>query len=304
MRRIGIVPHEQEAQTFRDYLLTRDIKVQLDAADGGWAVWVYDEDRLDDARKELTTFLDDPQAERYRNAVDEARRKREAELAEDLEARKRSIDLRRKWNRPLYQRIPVTLILIVGSVLATMGSEFGRKLEPVRNALTVTKIYEGESNGGPDYIMWSKRPAEVTQGQVWRLVTPIFLHFSPLHLIMNMYWTYLFGSWIEQRIGTWRFVLLILLTAVPSNLGQFYESGPQFGGMSGVGFGLFGYLWVRGRLDPHFGIWLPRTTVTFFLVWLVICMTGLVGPVANVAHVVGLIAGMGAGGVVAWAKRR
>jgi len=304
MRRIGTVPDEQEAQTFRDYLLTLDIKVQLDRGDKGWAVWVYDEDHLDQARQELATFLENPQDDRYRSAVDVARRKREEELAEDLAAQRRTIDLRRKWNRPLYLRMPVTLLLILGSIIATVGSEFGRELEPVRNALTFTRIFEGDSNGGPDYIMWARKPSAIYGWQFWRLVTPIFLHFSPLHLIMNMYWTYLFGSWLEQRIGSWRFALLILLTAIPSNIGQFYESGPQFGGMSGVGFGLFGYLWVRGRMDPQFGIWLPRTTVTFFLVWLFLCMTGLVGPVANVAHVVGLISGMAAGGAVAWFKRR
>jgi GlpG protein len=66
----------------------------------------------------------------------------------------------------------------------------------------------------------------------------------------------------------------------------------MFGGMSGVVFALFGYAWIKGKYEPHLGIGMAPQTVTFMLFWLVLCTTGLVGPIANVAHFGGLIGGV------------
>jgi GlpG protein len=61
--------------------------------------------------------------------------------------------------------------------------------------------------------------------------------------------------------------------------------------MSGINYALFGYAWIKGKYQPHLGIGVAPQTVTVMLFWLVLCMTGLVGDIANVAHVVGLIGG-------------
>jgi membrane associated rhomboid family serine protease len=39
------------------------------------------------------------------------------------------------------------------------------------------------------------------------------------------------------------------------------------------------------------------------LLWLVVCMTGTVGPIANAAHVGGLVMG-GLWGLIPWLRRR
>jgi GlpG protein len=70
----------------------------------------------------------------------------------------------------------------------------------------------------------------------------MFLHFSPLHLLFNMMWLKDLGGVIEVRRGRWRYLGLVLLIAGISNLAQGIVSGPFFGGMSGVVFGLFGYI--------------------------------------------------------------
>jgi GlpG protein len=62
--------------------------------------------------------------------------------------------------------------------------------------------------------------------------------------------------------------------------------------MSGVVYALAGYVWIRGRYDRASAVGLNQQSVTILLVWLVICYSGVVGPVANEAHVVGLIVGM------------
>ena len=89
----------------------------------------------------------------------------------------------------------------------------------------------------------------------------------------------------------WRLVGLVLVCAVISNLTQYLYKGASFGGMSGVVYGLFGYVWVKGRFQPHLGLGISPESSGIMIGWLFLCMTGLVGPIANAAHVAGLIVG-------------
>jgi len=85
---------------------------------------------------------------------------------------------------------------------------------------------------------------------------------------------------------------MVLLIALISNLAQYLFKGPSFGGMSGVVFGLFGYIWMKSEFDPGAGMFIPKSSVVLILGFLVICTLGLLGPIANYAHFGGLIVGM------------
>ena len=69
--------------------------------------------------------------------------------------------------------------------------------------------------------------------------------------------------------------------------------------MSGVVYGVFGFIWMRSKVDPSSGMFMSQGTVTILIVWLFFCMTPfseqVVGNVANWAHGVGLLVGMAAG---------
>ena len=136
---------------------------------------------------------------------------------------------------------------------------------------------------------------EIRHGQVWRLITPIFIHYGFLHLIFNMFWLRDLGSMIEHYKGMIFLTVLVLISAVISNVAQYLVSGPGAGGMSGVVYALFGYIWMKDRYAPHQGLNLLPHTWIYMLGWLAVCFTGLVGPVANTAHVVGLLIGMAVG---------
>jgi GlpG protein len=84
----------------------------------------------------------------------------------------------------------------------------------------------------------------------------------------------------------------VLIIAVISNLTQFLFTGGGFGGMSGVVYGLFGYVWIRGKLDPTSGLYLHPTTVAMMMIWLFVCMIGVMGSIANAAHASGLLVGV------------
>ena len=107
---------------------------------------------------------------------------------------------------------------------------------------------------------------------------------------------------VEVSRGTLRLAILVLVSAVLSNVGQYIymdRADPEalhlFGGLSGVGYALFGYLWMKGQYEPEQAMILHPNTITTMLLWLVLCMTGLLGPIANAAHVVGLLVGVAFG---------
>jgi GlpG protein len=57
-------------------------------------------------------------------------------------------------------------------------------------------------------------------------------------------------------------------------------------------YALLGYIWVKGRRDPSLGLGLSRQTVVILLAWLGLGFTGLLGNIANYAHLGGLVAGL------------
>ena len=108
----------------------------------------------------------------------------------------------------------------------------------------------------------------------------------------NGLWLRDLGSMIEARKTSWLLLVMILVLAGTSNVAQYMVSGPNFGGMSGVVYGLLGYVWMQGRFNPASKLSLHPQTVTFMIVWFFLCLFGLVGHVANTAHAVGLGVGV------------
>jgi len=132
----------------------------------------------------------------------------------------------------------------------------------------------------------------IWKGQPWRLFTPMFLHFGFIHLAFNMWWLKDLGTAIERVFSPRYLLTFVLAIAAFSDVLEYALSGPTtFGGMSGVVYGLFSFIWIRGRFDPSFPYRMPQQLVTFMLIWLGLGFTGWVGPIANWVHTGGLIAG-------------
>ncbi len=297
MRQIGTISDESQAHRLADYLFTRGIRVEVEPGKDGVAVWAIDEDHVAQGREELAAFLKNPADERYAAAEREARKLRD-ELIRKEKARQRNVvDVRRSWASPRGK--PLTMLLIAVSCIVAVLTRFGEDWNDDRVAQKLT-IAEYRPDGN-HYIHWYGLARSFTNDplvdpprfQFWRLITPIFLHIGPVHLIMNMMALHVEGTLIETRRGTWRMALMVLLIAVLSNLAEYaWSHHPSFGGMSGVGFGLFGYVWMKSEFDPAAGIVTSQYNVYMMLGWLVLCMTGLVGPIANAAHFVGLVVGI------------
>jgi GlpG protein len=134
-------------------------------------------------------------------------------------------------------------------------------------------------------------------GQYWRLVTPVFLHFGWLHIVFNSLWLWDLGGRVEQVLGHFNMFMLFLVIAVVSNVSQFaFDGATVFGGMSGVVYGLLGFSWVAPHLQPLWRIQPPKSIMLLMVGWLLACMLGVVevlgfGAIANAAHVGGLLCG-------------
>ncbi|MES2037157.1 MAG: rhomboid family intramembrane serine protease [Pseudomonadota bacterium] len=172
----------------------------------------------------------------------------------------------------------VSIALIALCAVVALTSSFGGAIENLR-ILFITD---------PDHSGFS----DVFSGQVWRLLTPAFIHFGFMHLIFNLLWVWDVGIVIENRKGPRFYLGFFLVAAVISNIAQYLlTDNPYFGGMSGVVYGLFSYVWIRGRYDPAFNGIMRKATVNMMLAWFVLCWTGLLGPIANWAHTMGLLVG-------------
>ena len=126
----------------------------------------------------------------------------------------------------------------------------------------------------------------------WRIASPILLHFGLWHLLGNLSWWATLGTQIERREGTVRLAVLLGLATVLPNVGQYVASGGRFGGLSGVVYAVVGYVMMRTFRQPALGYQFTRPWQVLALVWLALCFTGWLGPIANTAHVVGLCVGL------------
>ncbi len=326
MRMIGTIKGGDDAERFSDHLITQKIDNMVEeSSSGDFSVWVERDDDIDRAKGELDRFLKNPADAKFNAAPKQAERIREEERKKQKKKRAKFVDVRTSWSQPSQWIAPLTIALIVASMAVSIGSgsiwgptndrrsfNVGARRLDLINMIAFAPTWDPQA-----LTAWVAKHPFVNQnelefriwldamqhGQVWRLVTPIFLHLGILHLLFNMFWLRDLGAMIEIRRGTGALAVIVLSSAIISNFGEFFWSGAGFGGMSGVLYALFGYIWIKQRYEPQLGLGLSQETSLILIGWLVICMTGWMGPVANAAHVVGLFSG-GAIGFAPIAYRR
>jgi len=296
MRPIGQLETEEQARTFADYLFVRDLEAQVEQAQsGGWIIWVVDEERVDESKALLSRFRSMPDAEEFHQATEAAAQRRRGERKEAREEKKK---LKRPGAFPwVMAGGGLTMILLVVCVGVALLTQLGENTTWTR-ALQISAFPFRPSN--PSHF-WDTL-VEVQHGQIWRLWTPIFLHFSLWHILFNLLWLRDLGTHLENRTGTWHFAGGVALIALISNLAQYIVAGAMFGGMSGVVYGLFGYIWVRGKFDRAYSEILSPMTVTILLIFLALGFFGLFEGMANAAHFSGLLTGMALGRIAAWRR--
>ena len=112
-------------------------------------------------------------------------------------------------------------------------------------------------------------------GELWRMVTPIFMHFSILHILFNSLWIWDLGKRLESYLPRWQFFLAIIVMAISGNLAQYFVvKSLLFGGLSGVVYGLFGFLWIANQYKIK-ALHIPNGLFVFMAFFLIIGYTNL-----------------------------
>jgi len=168
---------------------------------------------------------------------------------------------------------PLTTGLIAAALLVGIVSNLGSNPSPIEQL----------------FFSWYR----IQDGEIWRLVTPIFIHFGMMHLLFNGMATFVEGGLVEEHKGAGHMAVFVLVAAVLSNMAQFVMTGSgNFGGLSGVLFALFAYVWMQAVFNRRRPILMQQETVFILLGWYALCWTGLLGPIANWAHTGGLVIGL------------
>ncbi|GBC88610.1 MAG: rhomboid family intramembrane serine protease [Hydrogenobacter thermophilus] len=112
-------------------------------------------------------------------------------------------------------------------------------------------------------------PADVFQ-RPYTLLTHMFLHGSWLHIIGNMWFLWIFGDNVEDRLGRFRYLLFYIISGLGAALLQTSVSF-MFGGedvpMVGASGAISGVLGAYLRLFPHARI-LALVPIFFFLTFM------------------------------------
>ena len=267
MIEIGQLPNARAAQAFIDYLKGLNIQCQAVSHEQGIGLVIINPDDEVKARIELTQFTKNPYDNKY------------------LKASWDNGDINTQFNYgPGTQGLiaqfitsagPLTLIIFFACVAVFAGMNLGFA-EVIFNQLS---FFGAVPNSD--------------LSQIWRVFTPSLMHFSAMHIIFNLLWWWYLGGKIEKQLGLRPLLFLLLVAGTLPSIMQFYMTGPNFGGLSGVVYAVVGYTWLMGVRQPNCGISLPQSYMGFMLIWLVLGFTDLLGmPIANGAHIGGLCVGL------------
>ncbi len=134
----------------------------------------------------------------------------------------------------------------------------------------------------------------IRAGQVWRFITPVFLHGSPSHIFFNMYALFSIGTFLEKQYGHNRFTLLYFLGAFSGNVFSFLLTNSE-GYSIGASTAVFGlilaeliFFYQNKKLFGNYAKQAMGNAVFFIVINLFI---GLMPTIDNWGHVGGLLGG-------------
>ncbi len=267
------------AYALADYLKVIGVACQVQPEGNQAAIYLQHDDDLEKARKELQAFIDNPMDKKYLSASweqepDSASRPDMERFYKDINQKMNGENTSRWRQTGLFTKFIIGVCAVVFLLTA-----FGTNLNMVRHFF---------------FFNYMGQMYDITQ--VYRWVTPVFLHFGFLHFAFNLLWWWDIGSVIERFQGSRRLMVIFMVLAVVPNFVQFLAAGNRFGGLSGVVYGVLGYVWVYGRLRRTYPLQLRPVIIYMMVGWMLIGFSGaldeVVGPMANEAHLAGLVSGV------------
>ncbi|MBM7579461.1 rhomboid family intramembrane serine protease [Jeotgalibacillus terrae] len=145
----------------------------------------------------------------------------------------------------------------------------------------------------------------ISQGEYWRLITPIFAHADLFHVLFNTFSLVLFAPALERLLGSVQFSVVYLLTGIIANVATwvlqppFYSSVGASGAIFGL-FGLYGAIWLIYKQAAPLEI----RQVMVPIIAISVVMTFFSSNINITAHLAGLAAGVMIGLFIFQQRRR
>jgi len=263
MQQLAVLNSAAAAQTFADYCLSQGWSVSVVTHHGAHAELFCESADFAAVETELQQFLQQPAHEKYLAAA--WQRNQPAAGGGD-------------------------------GVFAGLGQGFLRQTGPVVWLLTLlAALVFVAQQIWPEPVFHQLRffiPEELSLFSL-RWWSPVLLHFSAMHLMFNLLALWIYGGRLEVWLGSWQLLLLTIVAGAVSNITQFVLVGPNFGGLSGVVYAIFGFVWVYGWRHPSQPLQLSRPDLIMALGFLLLGFADLLWVnTANWAHLSGMLSGM------------
>lgn len=147
---------------------------------------------------------------------------------------------------------------------------------------------------------------KIKEGEVWRAFTPALMHASFFHIVFNLILFVILGKQMENKIGSPRYLLFILLAGIVSNTAQYLMTGTSFLGISGVVCAMIGFIFVRQKIAAWEGYQFSSVSLSSVFIFIMLMFViqiisyfteiyldvDLSPGIANTAHMSGLLFGM------------
>ena len=142
--------------------------------------------------------------------------------------------------------------------------------------------------------------AGVSSGAWWQIVTSVFTHLTVIHLAVNMFSLFIIGPIVERVLGRTRFLILYGIAGLAGSASVMWLTSPETStvGASGALFGLMGALLLlsyKARGNYRQVLIVLGANIAFTLFY--------VGTISWQGHFGGLVAGLLAGWIIAYAPR-
>jgi GlpG protein len=164
-------------------------------------------------------------------------------------------------NAIAFSRFPVTVLMMIVLWLIYGAQQVGLVLQ--LDWLMEASLWSGEKFDFSSF--W--------QNDLYRWFSPALIHLSLMHIVMNSFWWWVLAKEIEGNDGPGALIFLTLILGVGAGFAQYLAVGPYFAGLSGVTYGLMGWVWgrqYRYRTAPLPRYQLPSWLFPFMMVSMVV----------------------------------
>jgi membrane associated rhomboid family serine protease len=181
-------------------------------------------------------------------------------------------------------RHPITIFLIIANTLIFGVLAFQQKSLLMSTSADVIAIL----NAGGNLNVFT------LDGQPWRIITCMFLHFGVVHLAVNMFGLYSLGTFLEPHIGSARFMIIYMICGIAASITSlFFNSYIISAGASGAIFGIYGYQ-LGAEVVSTYHDWskLQKVLINFVIFAVVNTLIAGRGGIDTSAHIGGAVTGL------------